>query len=212
MLKLSSHMSESDHRSQMRTYTGEEECRALVDWLNREGKTGGGLKIQTLLTYAHDLSQAGPISAVRGQEMPLRVAVSEQVRFWESAISPIAAKRAARLRRVLKMVGVPKVGVTVNVRVDDTGRLRLVLATGRPWGEALLTTLRLDEMGVIDRVRKCPRCGKWFFARFRHQRFCQLKCQQKHFRESEAWKEHRRRWMRDYYRKTRDRKAHANIR
>jgi hypothetical protein len=38
--------------------------------------------------------------------------------------------------------------------------------------------------------------------RFRHQRFCKTECQQEHFRDSEAWKERRREWMRDYYRKT----------
>jgi ribosomal protein S27AE/uncharacterized protein YodC (DUF2158 family) len=188
----------------LRTYTGEEECRPLVRWLNREGKTRAGFKIQALLTYARILSQALPKAAGDRDLRDLEEAVAEQVSYWESLPNAQTADRAKRLRRILKTVGVPKVKVSVKVKFEDAGpsqRLLLVPAADTPKGEALLSALRLSEKGILDRVRKCPRCGKWFFARFRHQRFHHLKCQQKHFRDSDAWKEHRREWMRDYYKK-----------
>jgi hypothetical protein len=206
-------MSEDNHGTQARTYTGEGECRPLVNWLNRQGKTRAGFKIQALLTYARDMSQARS-KAVDDRELhDLEEAVSKQVRFWESLPDAQAAERAQRLRRVLKTVGVPKVKVSVKVKFEDAGpslRLLLVPAAETSEGEALLSVLSLSEKGVLDRVRKCPRCGKWFFARFRHQRFCKTKCQQKHFRDSAAWKAHRNQWMRNYYRQTRSRKQMPN--
>lgn len=49
-----------------------------------------------------------------------------------------------------------------------------------------------------DRIRECD-CGKWFFARFSHQRFCSTKCREKAFRSSPEWKDYRRRKAREYY-------------
>lgn len=197
MIKLVSHMSERGHHAQLRTYTGEEECQALVDWLNRDGRKRAGLRIQTWLSFLHVLSEAAP-----------SLGGAPGILDLEKVIAALAkgqgGSRTESLRRLLRSVGVPKVHVRVRIKFEDVGGTRRVvpvIAADTVEGEALLTVLRISQKGVLNRVRKCPRCGRWFFARFRHQRFCQLTCQQKHFRDSEAWKEHRREWMRDYYRK-----------
>jgi predicted RNA-binding Zn ribbon-like protein len=62
--------------------------------------------------------------------------------------------------------------------------------------DALLSLLSLARQGCLQRVRQCKQCGKWFFARFRTQNFCQTKCQQTYFRSSKEWKAHRREYMR----------------
>jgi hypothetical protein len=60
--------------------------------------------------------------------------------------------------------------------------------------------VKLSRMGLHLRIRRCKNCTRWFFARFRHQSYCQEKCQREHFRSSEEWKEKRRVYMRRYMR------------
>jgi hypothetical protein len=66
--------------------------------------------------------------------------------------------------------------------------------------EALELILKLTQVGDLTRLRRCTQCRNWLFARFRHQTFCSTKCQQKNFTQTEEWKKHRRRYMRNYYR------------
>jgi hypothetical protein len=63
---------------------------------------------------------------------------------------------------------------------------------------ALSCVVTLAQQGTLNRMRECLRCGKWYYARFRHQRFCSTKCQQAHYWSSPEWKAHRRVWMRNY--------------
>jgi hypothetical protein len=50
----------------------------------------------------------------------------------------------------------------------------------------------------IERITECT-CGKWFFRRFAHQRFCRAKCRDKAHKSSPKWQEYRRQKARDYY-------------
>jgi hypothetical protein len=68
--------------------------------------------------------------------------------------------------------------------------------------------LNLARQGVVHRVRECLNCGRWFFARFEHSKFCQRKCQLKHYQSDPKWKTHRREWMRGY-RETQERRRRA---
>lgn len=67
--------------------------------------------------------------------------------------------------------------------------------------EALEAILRLTQIGSLSRLRHCVHCRKWLYAKFSHQNFCSLECQQKHYTQGEQWKAHRRAYMKDYYRK-----------
>jgi hypothetical protein len=67
--------------------------------------------------------------------------------------------------------------------------------------EALEVILKLTQVGDLTRLRRCTRCHKWLFARFRHQTFCSTECQQKSYTKSERFKAHRRRYMRERYKK-----------
>jgi hypothetical protein len=62
--------------------------------------------------------------------------------------------------------------------------------------EVLELILKLTQVGDLTRLRRCAQCQKWLFARFRHQTFCSTKCQQKNYTQSDAWKAHRRAYMR----------------
>ncbi len=190
-------MSEKNRRTLLRTYTGEEECRAMVAWLNKDGQTPAGLRIQAWISFLHFVSKAAPSLAGAVGTLDLK-------RVIAAVAKGQGGSRAESLRRLLKDPGLPKDRVRVKVTFEGVGETRRVvpvIAADTVEGEALLTVVRISQKGVLNRLKKCPRCGKWFFARFRHQRFCQPKCQQEHFRDSDAWKAHRREWMRDYYRK-----------
>jgi endogenous inhibitor of DNA gyrase (YacG/DUF329 family) len=67
--------------------------------------------------------------------------------------------------------------------------------------EALELILKMTQVGDLTRLRRCPQCQKWLFARFRHQTFCSTQCQQKDYAQSDVWKAHRRAYMRRYYQK-----------
>lgn len=67
-------------------------------------------------------------------------------------------------------------------------------------GDALQSIIKLAEEGFLGRVRTCDVCGRWYFARFEHQLFCQTPCQQKNFRSTPKFRAQWRDYMRDYRR------------
>jgi len=64
---------------------------------------------------------------------------------------------------------------------------------------AILSLLRLIELRLLYRVRACS-CTKWFFAKYKHQKFCRKECQQKHYASSSEFRAERRTYMRQYRR------------
>ncbi len=68
--------------------------------------------------------------------------------------------------------------------------------------EFLDVILSFAKAGWLGRLRRCKNCEAWFFAKFRHQEFCSPGCQQKHYRGSDEWKQHRREYMRQYRQQT----------
>jgi hypothetical protein len=81
-------------------------------------------------------------------------------------------------------------------REKQEKRLRMIAS------EALEVILKLTQIGYLNRVRHCAQCQKWLYAKFRHQTFCSVTCQQKNYTQTDQWKAHRRQYMREYYRKT----------
>lgn len=72
----------------------------------------------------------------------------------------------------------------------------LIVSPGTSEGEAAWVALLLDKKDRIDRVKQCIVCRSWFYARFKHQRFCNdpvKQCQWKHYHTAEWRKQHRER-------------------
>ena len=67
---------------------------------------------------------------------------------------------------------------------------------------AVLAVMRLSDRGVLLRVRRCAAadCRRWYYAKFPHMRFHLASCKQRHKTSSEAFKAHRREYMKGYYR------------
>ena len=80
----------------------------------------------------------------------------------------------------------------------DAGQLYLhERETGMNASKAIRCLIHLAEEGSMDRMRRCKRCRKWLYAKFRHQQFCSAKCQESHYKNSDAWRAHRRESMRN---------------
>ena len=75
------------------------------------------------------------------------------------------------------------------------------LAGRRPAIEsmAIHNAIALAKIGLLGRVMSCG-CGRWFFAKFAHQRFCSPRCRKKNHESSDEFKAARRAYMREYYR------------
>jgi hypothetical protein len=67
-----------------------------------------------------------------------------------------------------------------------------------PHGLALVALYELVSQGIISRVRKCQRdeCGRWFWAKFEHQKFDSKRCQEQSYHDAPAWKKRRAAYMR----------------
>lgn len=63
---------------------------------------------------------------------------------------------------------------------------------------AVHAAVRLADAGLLDRLQTCA-CGKWYFARFSHQRFCSPECRVTFWESSEERKEQKRKLARQYY-------------
>jgi hypothetical protein len=66
--------------------------------------------------------------------------------------------------------------------------------------KAKLSLVELAEMNVLWRLTPCKlaSCRKWFFARYKHSQFCCTPHQQTFYRQNPGWKEHRRKWSKQY--------------
>jgi hypothetical protein len=57
----------------------------------------------------------------------------------------------------------------------------------------------MAEANLLDRFQLCT-CGRWYFARFPHQKFCSPDCRVKFWESSEERKAQKRERAREYYR------------
>jgi ribosomal protein S27AE len=83
----------------------------------------------------------------------------------------------------------------------------------------------LTQLGEVNRVRLCPNCGRWFFARRADSRLCSARCQQSAWRKTPAGRKARAEYMRSYrknrrqleeakskgYHRKRGRKLHVSL-
>jgi hypothetical protein len=61
--------------------------------------------------------------------------------------------------------------------------------------------IQLARAGLLDRLRKCAGCGKWFFARKPWGEFCSTACRKEKFRSTPEYQQENREFQRDYFRK-----------
>lgn len=69
----------------------------------------------------------------------------------------------------------------------------------------------VEHVDAVQRVRRCRvlECRKWFYAKTEHQKYCGGKCRKKDNSEGDAFKEHRRLYMKKYRSEEAERDARA---
>jgi hypothetical protein len=178
----------------------------LPKFLN-DTRTAIGRRIVRILELMLELERmTSPLDGVVWPNMSLKR--TDPVRF--KLLCEIADKNALLLKELSKFKFTPRADVCVGGSGGPTE-----WAAWWRWsnkiiekhlrmdaGEALQIILKLTQIGCLTRLRRCAHCHRWLYARFRHQMFCSGRCQQKNYTKSEQFKAHRRRYMRDYYRKT----------
>jgi hypothetical protein len=65
--------------------------------------------------------------------------------------------------------------------------------------QAARCVIHLAEHSLLDRIRRCEHCSRWFYARVSHKCYCSTKCQQDHFRANPKFKAKRKKYALKYY-------------
>jgi hypothetical protein len=147
-----------------RSYFGEFTAVPVVDWLNSSARPAGD-PVEKLINLNARFPLEVPAREIEGY-------LAKLVRKSKFAVAPVLMEvQPHRWKMEWRLVG----------RMDPSQ------------GLAVVKLLHLADEGLLDRVRKCARagCGVWFFAKFSHQRFDRLTCQQQTFREDPDYKRKR---------------------
>lgn len=166
-------------RVHTKTFWGESDATPLLDWLNAKNRPEDD-QVERLVLLNRELRD--PAAAIRRylasgvdtREM-IRRHVAKTVRAWKFSLIPVVGNT-------------PENGWTADWR-----HLACV-----PPAQALafVKALHLANQQLLDRIRQCRECKKWFFARMIHKESCSKKCQQLYIRSSEDFKQKRRQEMR----------------
>jgi hypothetical protein len=197
-------------RPRSRIYPGEAHSFGVVNWLNRVRDKRPRTRVMSLIRDAKEfdsLKQKGgflpasliPGTRVRGNEVQLANTkrAAELLRRTKRCLSRYKMYPAfwgqtegSRWRvHWIKTADVHKVGVGI-LEGGNYDTIRISEA------DAVSSMLRLAEEGYLNRLREC-RCGRWFYARFRHQQFCGEPCQQQYFRKTPEFRAYNRKYMHD---------------
>jgi hypothetical protein len=178
--------------------------RDLIKLLN-ETRTQQGRKVQEILERMLEIEgMAGPVKGSILTEISLKR--DDPAKF--KLFCEIDAKLALLARELANFKFIPRAEVFFGGGGD--GASQWSTWWGRPRekreehlrmapSEAVEVILKLTQIGYLSRLKRCSHCQKWLFAKFRHQEFCSVGCQQKRYTQSDQWKKHRREYMREYY-------------
>jgi hypothetical protein len=173
-----------------RTFWGEADASPLLDWLNRKNRPHGE-PVERIVLMHKELRNA-PVAFLRYMKRSgdvrddIRKLVAKTVRSWRFAIVPVVGNT---------LEGSWSADWRHSARVSPDHALAFVKA------------LHLANQQLLDRVRRCRECGKWFFARMIHKESCSTRCQQAYIRSSEDFKQKRREDMRRLRRAKKEQEA-----
>jgi hypothetical protein len=175
-----------------RIYQGAKEGRIVGNWLNGrpiESETNSGKSRKRILDLLENLRAV------------IKMMNEVKVDFdWKSNPPP---KKFHALTNELqtRLAEYPSKPVFAPEMVGNRWSIFQVAGGHRPPGEsrAAYSIIQLARQNLLDRISQCA-CGKWYFARFIHQRSCSASCRRKLHEKTDAYREKRRSYMREYYR------------
>lgn len=182
-----------------REFSAEKDCRRVIEWLNEGQDDPGRTRIRQLLTNIQVLSSnwvevldeddGEPALAYRGpraEYVRARKGVFHLLRRYK--FSPLIFPFASRM-------------ITQWTPISGPGgrfRRRWPPVAGEYDDVQAVFELTWNKGEGLTKIREC-RCGKWFFVKFSHQKFCSSRCRDKANKSSPLWKEYRRKKAREYY-------------
>ncbi len=168
-------------------FVGEDEAHDLLIWMNTNQ-----YPIGRWVTSKHRRPAFGRVFQI-----------FELAKEVESSLSGHDPQITSKIRRLNKAVD----QYIFRPRFPDPPRFSLTWRSTKPEKvipsehRAILSLLKLLELRLLFRVRACSWCTAWFFARYKHSKFCKTAHQQKHYASSLEFKDERRTYMREYRRK-----------
>jgi hypothetical protein len=184
----------------------------LVWWLNRAEHPEATARLADVIETMQKMV-ALEVEAQKRDRLN-RADRQQLIEWWEhvegllSKYSATPQIAALSVRSLLAHGGVPLMWGRPPHRPDDPDD------TGFGHYPALSDLIRLSEYGVVGRLRRCEleTCQTWFYASPEHKKFCSLKCKQVKTRSKPEWKEHARKYHRDYYLKFQKKKLQRKVR
>ncbi len=178
------------HVPRGRRYPGEWEALPLIRFLNRPDEVAIK-RLSALIGAFQELDQLDPI----GRRKKFGN-LEEYQRVIEISSTIGETLGAYRLRPRVVLPGKGKNWSIQWVSGGDLGCAPDNFASPFTEGDAVLLVLSLAqriERGrrLIDKPRRCKRCERWLFARFKRHLYCSKKCQQAFYRSSPEWKRKR---------------------
>jgi hypothetical protein len=188
-----------------REYKGESEGRGLVEFLNTADpeEQEGRKRVQRVMEGFHEV---------------LRLHRECPPSKWEKISAPARAEVIGKPRKPSELAEAERLlenelwRYQMNPTLDfdgwpDWGPVMSDDMEGWPLGEpaAIETIIELARNRLLPRVQKCGAgCGRWFYARFPHQRFCSQPCKDKARRARPGYKKYWREYMRPKMREIRN--------
>lgn len=184
------------HVGKGRTYQGDKEGRVIARWLNgydeglgRRGEANTEKSRQRILGLLENLRAV------------LKMMSEVKVDFDWRSNPPPKNYYALTNKLIARLAEYPSRPVFAPAITGNRWSIFQVAGGHRPSGElrAAYGIIKLAEQNLLDRINQCA-CGKWYFARFVHQRSCSASCRRSLHEKTDAYREKRRNYMRDYYR------------
>jgi hypothetical protein len=198
------HMASEESRNRKtvakRAFQGEDEARFLLGLMNdsRLVHRDTPKALQEIILALQGLQPITPITRQRAMSGDLTL--NEQ------------ANRIEAVNRILRQyIAVPRIkspslmsgsGIRLEWRPtgDNATSRRQTRGDAHTELSAVLIAIGLAGEGRIHSLRQCRNCERWFFAKFKHSKFCVEDCKNTFHREDAAEKERRREWARNNYR------------
>jgi hypothetical protein len=216
----------ADSRIQKRArqYHGQTNAESLVNWLNVTEDLVGRARIVSLISAFFEA-----VEMERGTEHRFRHEEDGSAYDELTLNNDVLEATQEKLDRLLGFYRVvPFIAIAASDQIGDVkfvvswrpapgsklerqSRAVCVSRPGNKWkkhyeipggqmGEigALGHTLELIKSGLLSKIAEC-RCGKFYFRKFTHQRFCSQKCKLTEFRTNEEVRAKRNEYARTLY-------------
>jgi hypothetical protein len=217
--------SPTQKRTPKRQYFGQSVAEPLINWLNSTNdKVGRDRIIDLLRAYTEAAVAAEPLSKLfvgkdgytYEEQTPatkrrdeLENALNKLLSFY-ATVPQIAwgtktVETGTPRRLTIYQLATPGSEIARHsvkgIRLDMVGKeLKRNEGPAMMMGEigAVSSILNLIDMGLISKLIRC-RCGKFFFIRFEHQRFCSEKCRVNDLRSNPEARKKRNEYARKLY-------------